>query len=156
MDLTYTECPMKALLPITLAAALLITITGCQQSLEKKLLGTWIGSGSGLQAGQADLVLKEDKTFTLGTGKGVSTGKWSLDDRTLILAIETVGGRPKGEVLKELEAEFAKVSPAYRAKMDEVLSRAKALMDQIKLKAGDDGNTLTADIKGADLTFTRK
>ena len=148
---------MKALLPIALVATVLVALAGCQQSLEKKLIGTWTGSGSGLQAGQADLVLKEDKTFTLGAGQGSTAGKWSLAEKTVTLATETVGGKPKEEALKEIESRMGQVPPEYRAKMDEAMAEAKKLLEGMKLTASDDGKTLTANIKGANgLTFTKK
>ena len=115
---------------------------GCKAKAE--IAGTWNGP-----QGQS-FTFRDDKTFTEGTGIKQATGKWTLDDRRVVLNIETVGGKSFDENIEDYATKTGTHPPKGQ------VAKLKAQMSHVELALSDDSKSLTARSEDGKLaTFTK-
>lgn len=125
-----------------------LLLVGCKPNRESLLAGNWTGSNG------IALDLKEDKSYTLTIAGQPLTGKWSLNDSTVALTVETVAGKPAAEERKKAEASISKLP----AQMQTMAKAGLKILDGINLTASEDNKSLTGELgipNAPKLSFTK-
>jgi hypothetical protein len=110
---------MKSFAILSLAGCVLL-IGGCKGK-EAQFVGTWNGQQN------VALVLKDDKTFTMGAPSAPQTaggGHWKVDGDNVSLQIETIGGKPAAQALDEMLSQQASILKAMHKDPDQMKKQA--------------------------------
>jgi hypothetical protein len=140
--LNLRQKAVASLIAITCAVAVL---GGCK-SPEAAIVGKWKSSAG------PDITMKEDKTFSQGSGAQSATGTWSVADKTVTISILTIGGKSTDEVIDA----YAKM--AGGALKPDLVAKAKAQAKAAAFDISADGKTLTsreAGFTGQKVTLTK-
>lgn len=142
----YTPHVKRFALPLLIIAA--VAAVGCKGG---SLAGNYKGD-------QGILALKEDKSFTLTNEKapqGAAAGKWEMQGEKLHLKLETIGGKPVDEFLKQME----KLAASFGKKPDAAqMKKAEDQMKDMEVAVSEDKKTLTIGMpgQGQQATFTKQ
>ena len=128
---------VKTLGILTATALAVILVAGCAKK-ENPVVGRWDDGHKGV------VTFKEDNTFSVGTGANTAAGKWTLTDKKVAINIETVGGKPAEDKMKEIIDQVAKMNPKNNAK--DMMAKMKESL-KINLTISEDGKTMTAEAK---------
>ncbi|MEZ0327397.1 MAG: hypothetical protein ACAH95_15980 [Fimbriimonas sp.] len=131
---------MKPILILT-AIVLALIAGGCKGSRESQIAGTWKAT-----QGPAMLVLKEDKSFSMGAAGNETKGKWSLNGNNVLLSPETFSGKTKAEALKQVD-DMVKNNPAAGPMAETV----KKTLEGMTMAVSEDNKKGTIDIAGGQM-----
>ena len=126
---------VRALGILTAATLAVVLVAGCAKK-ENPVVGRWDDGHKGV------VTMKADNTFEVGTPPNNAGGKWTSSEKTVTINIETIGGKPVDDKIKEAVAQLSKLDPKSTPKDIEKMLRSGLT---VKLTISEDGKTMSAE-----------
>jgi len=138
---------VRTLVLLTATVLAVALVGGCKK--KDDIAGTWKDpKGTAIE-------VKDDKTFTVGTGAQSGTGHWVLADKKITLTVEMAGGKPVADQLKTAEDQINK-SPLPPDQKKKYLAQLKSAA-VLNFTISEDAKTMTITTPdGKTDTFTKE